>query len=126
MLAALYLQEGSWYSFLLEAGPKAIVPLKGLGKLIKSTSSGLDPATFWLVKLYLNQLRYHSIRYYLLSGGKLVKFQPVLVDHFDHILLKNSGTFTLTVVTNFKAKYNTIDLSRNLSNTQNVPSQHLI
>jgi hypothetical protein len=38
------------------------------------------------------------------SGGKLVKFQLVLMDYFDHILLKKPGTFTLTVVINFKLK----------------------
>jgi hypothetical protein len=34
------------------------VRLEGLGKLEKSTSSGLDPATFRLVAECLNQLRY--------------------------------------------------------------------
>jgi hypothetical protein len=34
----------------------AIVRLEGLGKLKKFTSLGLDPATFWLVALCLNQL----------------------------------------------------------------------
>jgi hypothetical protein len=29
--------------------PRAIVGLEGLDKLKKSTSSGFDPATFWLV-----------------------------------------------------------------------------
>jgi hypothetical protein len=29
--------------------PRAIVQLEGLGKLKKSTSSGFDPVTFWLV-----------------------------------------------------------------------------
>jgi hypothetical protein len=38
--------------------PRAIVRLEGLGKLKKSTSSGLDPTTFRLVALCLNQLRY--------------------------------------------------------------------
>jgi hypothetical protein len=44
-------QEDSWYSFLLRGtvDPRAMVRLEGLGQLIKSTSSGLDPATFWLV-----------------------------------------------------------------------------
>jgi hypothetical protein len=37
---AFYPQEDSWYSFLLEAEPRAIVQLEGLGKLKKSTSSG--------------------------------------------------------------------------------------
>jgi hypothetical protein len=41
MPTALYLQEDSWYSFLLDA--------EGLGKLKKSTSSGLDPTTFQFV-----------------------------------------------------------------------------
>jgi hypothetical protein len=52
--AALYLQvslffKNSWYSFLLEAestpGP---VRQEGLGQFKKSTSSGLEPATFRL------------------------------------------------------------------------------
>jgi hypothetical protein len=40
-----YPQEDSWYSFLLEAEstPRAIVRLKGLGKLKKFTSSGTRP-----------------------------------------------------------------------------------
>jgi hypothetical protein len=43
-------QEDSWYSFLLEADdPMAIVQPEGLGQLKKSTSSGLEPATFQLV-----------------------------------------------------------------------------
>jgi hypothetical protein len=29
--------------------PRAIVQLEGLGQLKKSTSSGLEPATFWLI-----------------------------------------------------------------------------
>jgi hypothetical protein len=48
-------QEDSWYSFVLEAesttGPPT-VRLEGLGQLKKKnsvTSSGLEPATFWLV-----------------------------------------------------------------------------
>jgi hypothetical protein len=42
-------QEDSWYSFLLktESTPEP-VQLEGLGKLKKSTLSGLDPATFRL------------------------------------------------------------------------------
>jgi hypothetical protein len=44
-------QEDSCYSFLLEAEltPGTIVRLEGSGKLTKSTSSGLEPATFRLV-----------------------------------------------------------------------------
>jgi hypothetical protein len=34
------------------------VRLEELGQLKKSTSSGLEPATFWLVAYCLNQLRY--------------------------------------------------------------------
>jgi hypothetical protein len=34
------------------------VRLEGFGKLKKSTSSGLEPATFELVAYYLNQLSY--------------------------------------------------------------------
>jgi hypothetical protein len=36
----------------------AIVRLEGLGELKKSTSSGLEPATFRLVGWCLNELRY--------------------------------------------------------------------
>jgi hypothetical protein len=43
-------KEDSWYSFLSGwVDPRAIVRLEGLGKLKKSTSSGLDPATFRLL-----------------------------------------------------------------------------
>jgi hypothetical protein len=43
-------QEDSWYSFLLEAVDlMAIVWLEGLDKFKRSTSSGLNPATFRLV-----------------------------------------------------------------------------
>jgi hypothetical protein len=43
-LATLYLQEDSWYSFLLDAvDPRAMVQLEGLGKL---TLSRIEPATF--------------------------------------------------------------------------------
>jgi hypothetical protein len=35
------------------------VRLEGLGQLKKSTSSGFESATFWLVAHCLNQLRYH-------------------------------------------------------------------
>jgi hypothetical protein len=48
------LQEDSWYSFLLEAesisGPSAA----GRISWKKSTSSGFEPAIFWLVALRLN------------------------------------------------------------------------
>jgi hypothetical protein len=44
-----FIFKDSWYSFLLEAestpGP---VRLEGLGQFKKFTSSGLEPATFWL------------------------------------------------------------------------------
>jgi hypothetical protein len=44
-----FIFKDSWYSFLLEAestpGP---VWLEGLGQFKKSTTSGLEPATFWL------------------------------------------------------------------------------
>jgi hypothetical protein len=45
------LPEDSWYSFLLEveSTTKARVRLEGLGQLKKSTSSGLELATFQLV-----------------------------------------------------------------------------
>jgi hypothetical protein len=36
----------------------AIVRLKGLGQLKKSTSTGIEPATFRLVAYCLNKLRY--------------------------------------------------------------------
>jgi hypothetical protein len=45
--AALYPQEDFWYSLLLET--ESTVRLEGLGKLKKSTSSELEPATFRLV-----------------------------------------------------------------------------
>jgi hypothetical protein len=39
-----------WYSFLLEVSePQGLVRPKGLGKLKMFTSSGLEPATFWLL-----------------------------------------------------------------------------
>jgi hypothetical protein len=61
-LEALYLQEDSWYSFLLEAkstpGPQC--SWKELGQLKNPmTSLGIESATFWLVAQCLNQLRYH-------------------------------------------------------------------
>jgi hypothetical protein len=37
--------------------PRAMVRPEGLGKLKKPTSSGMEPATFWLVAKCLNQLR---------------------------------------------------------------------
>jgi hypothetical protein len=48
---ALYPQEDSWYTFLLETvDPRAIVRLEGLGQLkYPITSSGIEPATFWFV-----------------------------------------------------------------------------
>jgi hypothetical protein len=52
VLAALYPQEDSWYSFLLEAEftPRVIVWLEGLSQLKNPvTSSGTKPGTFWLV-----------------------------------------------------------------------------
>jgi hypothetical protein len=51
--AALNLQEDVRYSFLLEAEstPRVMVLLEGLGKLKKSTSSGLEPVTFRLLAL---------------------------------------------------------------------------
>jgi hypothetical protein len=50
--AALYPEEDSWYSFLLEAwvDPRAIVRLEGLAQLKNPvTSWGIEPATFRLV-----------------------------------------------------------------------------
>jgi hypothetical protein len=50
--AALYPQEDSWYSFLLEAEsiPRSIVRLEGLGQLKNPmTSPRIEPATLWLV-----------------------------------------------------------------------------
>jgi hypothetical protein len=41
-------QEDSWYSFLLEIDPKAIVRLEGLGQL-KNPVNSSEPATFQLV-----------------------------------------------------------------------------
>jgi hypothetical protein len=51
-LAALYPQEDSWYSFLLEAQstPRVIVRLEGLRKLKTSeTSLGIEFTPFWLL-----------------------------------------------------------------------------
>jgi hypothetical protein len=50
--AALYSQEDSWYSFLLEAEfiPGDIVKLEELGQMKNPvTSMGIEPATFRLV-----------------------------------------------------------------------------
>jgi hypothetical protein len=50
--AAVYPQEDSWFSFLLEAesAPRAIVWMEGLGQLKNQMiSSGIEPATFQLV-----------------------------------------------------------------------------
>jgi hypothetical protein len=46
------------FSFRGRVGPRAIVLLEGLGKLKKSTSSGLEATTFQLVAYCLNQLCY--------------------------------------------------------------------
>jgi hypothetical protein len=57
--AALYPQEDSWYSFLLEAEstPRAIVRLEGLGQFKNPmTLSGFEPATFRLVAYPLERL----------------------------------------------------------------------
>jgi hypothetical protein len=45
----VYFFQDSWYSFLLEAEsiPESMRP-EGLGQFKKSTSSGLEPATFRL------------------------------------------------------------------------------
>jgi hypothetical protein len=51
MLASLYPQEGSWYSFLLEAEstPRAIMRLEGLGELKNPMTSGIETVIFRLV-----------------------------------------------------------------------------
>jgi hypothetical protein len=45
-----FIFKDSWYSFLLEAEstPRAILRPEELGQFKKSTSSGLEPATFRL------------------------------------------------------------------------------
>jgi hypothetical protein len=50
-----FIFKDSWYSFLLEAEstPGPVRP-EGLGHFKKSTSSGLEPATFRLAALCLN------------------------------------------------------------------------
>jgi hypothetical protein len=51
------------------------VRLEGLGQLKKSTSSGLEQATFWLVTQCLNQLRYcvaQTDQEHLISNVNLV------------------------------------------------------
>jgi hypothetical protein len=53
------------------------VPLEGLDKLKKSTSSGLEPATFRLVAKCLNQLRYQQIQQANLGSVHLI-YLPVL------------------------------------------------
>jgi hypothetical protein len=58
--AALHPQEDSWYPFLLDVeSTRAIVRLEGLRRLKNlMISSGIETATFRLVALCPNQLRY--------------------------------------------------------------------
>jgi hypothetical protein len=61
--AALYPQEDSWYSFLLEAEstPEAIVRLEGLGQLKNPmTSSEIEPATFHGAPIFSAQISRHT------------------------------------------------------------------
>jgi hypothetical protein len=51
------------------------VQLEGFGKLKKSTSSGLEPATFQLVVQCLNQLRYCVAVTSKKFGDKILKQQ---------------------------------------------------
>jgi hypothetical protein len=51
----------------------AIVRLEGLGNLKKSTSSGLEPVTSWLVAQCLNQLRYLKKYFQAVKQDKVIK-----------------------------------------------------
>jgi hypothetical protein len=62
LLADRFLLPGRFLVLIFVKGrvdPRATLQLEGLGKLKKSTSSRLEPATFQLVAQYLNKLHYH-------------------------------------------------------------------
>jgi hypothetical protein len=88
-------QENSWYSFQLRGwvDPRAIVRLQGFGKLKKSVSSGLEPATFQLVALCLNQLRYrvYDIYWQLNTWSEYVAKKQKRVNERKLIQTNNEG-----------------------------------
>jgi hypothetical protein len=90
--ATLYPQEDSWYSFLLRGWVDhwAIVRLEGLGQLKKSTSSGLEPATFRLVAQSLNQLCYRVPLFFIWSMLNKVKYKQRQCDcHLPEVTEQN-------------------------------------
>jgi hypothetical protein len=76
---------------------RAIVRLGGLGKLKKSTSSGLEPATFRLVTQCLNQLRYRVPVTYIKNHTISWNLDVILMRAKQPILFP-SRSWILTVV----------------------------